>query len=587
VSCIFFSFKFQHTRDEIADECIPTFLFFRTGTSSTPRSRAGSTKPADQKPESAKSAPKIDKKKPLALVDASTPLPSNTKRKRTPVPAVQPSSPSIPHTIEGPPPTPASVTDMDQGVFATVTLAQGGSSVTKKIRLVDSRPRPGNTTRKSPNPSASKSLFSQPYSTFSMPPPNLIPSHSAAASASTTGSAELAPQDALDDFATPRRAHSRGPPVSSSTSAEQHASSSSGTSGGNNSSYPPVPAFLSSLPHLTPSVSSPASSSPAPPATLPRPIGQLSSWAGAHQALVQSALRSSEVRVEKQQQALGGSRLDSEGEHLEMGIAINDKGAKEDAIFVAGGLQPGFQFQSSIARLTSTSAPASAIATSSRPDDTASPSSHLLNAYALSPMSSLRATANDDDRPETSSSTSSSRPPTHSTDALSRAFQPFPHFGSPARRPGAHHRNISGGIFSGTGNGHRRGLSATNELINHALNPNSSAHKTPTMPSSVGSPIGSSSLHPFAHYHASSSAQQHSPWSTGSNSRYLGVGLSYGDEDPYDSGRAIEDELRFASSAHERGKAGESPGWGRTLAGADAWGLSGLGFSPIFSPDKH
>jgi hypothetical protein len=225
VSCIFFSFKFQHTRDEIADECIPTFLFFRTGTSSTPRSRAGSTKPADQKPESAKSAPKIDKKKPLALVDASTPLPSNTKRKRTPVPAVQPSSPSIPHTIEGPPPTPASVTDMDQGVFATVTLAQGGSSVTKKIRLVDSRPRPGNTTRKSPNPSASKSLFSQPYSTFSMPPPNLIPSHSAAASASTTGSAELAPQDALDDFATPRRAHSRGPPVSSSTSAEQHASS--------------------------------------------------------------------------------------------------------------------------------------------------------------------------------------------------------------------------------------------------------------------------------------------------------------------------------------------------------------------------
>jgi len=412
-----------------------------------------------------------------------------------------------------------------------------------------------------------------------------------------------------DDYATPQRPLSRGPlpptsgPASVSSSQEM----------------PPPASCLRSLPHLTPSVSSPASSSPAQP-FVPRPRA-----VQAHQALFRSSLGQSEhVSIVEDAQAY-------------------DDGLLSAATTVPAGLQPGFQ----IAKSSTSPKPSSASLVPASPTTSRFHSS--VAPGIQSPMSSLRATANDDEvadhhAPVGVAPAHAWRPPTGNP-----GYYNFSATGAGHLSP-LHNRKLSAN-GGGGGNDRARGLSATGELINHAMRDPPSAgatFKTPGMqpisasprdtlprpwaypggPASPGSaglggmplPSSSSSRRSGMLLHAAatpkggstlsytSAAYGMTPARTpGSHPTQspagaallqrraelgmLGAELTYGDDDiistpgggalrrpsvhalsgdPYDSGSAVEHELRHIGSAS---KIAESPGghagWGgggRTIA---------------------
>lgn len=373
--------------------------------------------------------------------------------------------------------------------------------------------------------------------------------------------------DDLDDFATPQRPLSRGPSTSTSSAVPS------------SQEMPPPASCLRGLPHLTPSVSSPASSSPAQ-SFVPRPRA-----IQAHQALQRSSLGQSD-----------NIKIVEDAQSYDAGLTETPQ--------APSGLQPGFQ----MANKSSLSPRASGIP----PPSPTNPRFQSSVAPGIqSPMSSLRATANDDE-----------------------VETPY---GYPYAQGGhlspLHNRKIS------AGGDRTRGLTASGELVHHAIYPPSAGttFKTPGMqpiasspretltrpwsfhsasgPLSPGGPGARASLATatpkssfgyLSSYGLSAKTPARTPVNALTRSPagaallqrraelgILATELTYGEEDastiktaiptalsgdPYDSSIAVEDELRQISSKVE-----ESPGgWGgggRTTAtpGAnlDKWDEAG------------
>ena len=251
-----------------------------------------------------------------------------------------------------------------------------------------------------------------------------------------------------DDYATPQRPTSREPPPSGPTSVPS-----------SSREMPPPASCLRGLPHLTPSVSSPASSSPAQP-FVPRPQA-----VQAHQALLRSSLGQSEsVSIVEDAQAYDDGLSSAAG--------------------VPAGLQPGFQ----IAKPSTSPKPSSASLVPASPTTSRFHSS--VAPGIQSPMSSLRATANDDEVADhapvgVAAPAHAWRPPTGNP-----AYYNFSATGVSHHSP-LHNRKL--GATNGGGGGDRaRGLSATGELVNHAMRdppPSAGAtFKTPGMQPISASP---------------------------------------------------------------------------------------------------
>lgn len=269
---------------------------------------------------------------------------------------------------------------------------------------------------------------------------------------------EQSGDDGFDDYATPQRPLSRGP-----------------TGGGASPSVlssqemPPPASCLRGLPHLTPSVSSPASSSPAQP-FVPRPRA-----IQAHQALMRSSLGQPE-----------NITIVDDAASYDAGLSP-DSASAAAAAAVPVGLQPGFQIAQA------PSSPKAAGAHGAPPSPTTSRFHSALAPGIQSPMSSLRATAHDDEAAEPAMTAAAAvphswRPPT----ASAGGYGGYLYGQQGGHLSPLHNRKVSaGGTVHPHHQHHARGLSATGELMHHAMRDPPSAgatFKTPGMQPISASP---------------------------------------------------------------------------------------------------